>query len=596
MRFAFSLRFRLMIFYLLIFLVPAVIMMTAMPYYFQRSLSNETQTLTEGTLASMARNIETYLDDLNRLTITPYLNEDIMRALQLKASPNYAGMDDYTKLLADRALNQTLPLFMQNSRTDILATVLVLPDGTAFVFSPGGAQSKSAAEFPYLEQSWYMEALAADGDIAFISSHPQEYLSNITDQQVFSVARLIKDPDTRQPLGVIMADADTVVLARIVNDINFNVSSIVVIFDEQNKVLYSSRPLPEELRGRDFSDETTITVGDDSYITVSKTIAPAQWKVAVLLSNAEVAAKTRWIYLTGILFSIGGLTVTFLLFFILSQWVGRPFQEMIAVMKKVQTGNLQTRFQVSGNHDEIAELGLALNDMIKRLNQVIEREYKAVIGQRNAEYRALQSQVQPHFLYNTLNGFLGLNRLNDKASLEKAILALSRMLHYILEGDDWVLLQDEIAFIQRYSDLQQLRFRERLDSHIECDPQVAGVRIPKLLLQPLVENAMIHGIEPAGRPCTMMVRVELISDDDPQQVRITVEDNGRGFDHQAPGRRTGHGLANVRERLRIAFPQAIMSMDSRIDSGTKIVIEFPLRTEAMHDMDLSNDLRNVTKI
>jgi two-component system sensor histidine kinase YesM len=584
-----------MIFYLLIFLVPAGIMITAMPYYFQRSLSNETRALTEGTLASMARNIETYLDDLNRLTITPYLNENIMQALQLKASPNYAGTDDYAKLLADRALNQTLPLFMQNSRTDILATVLVLPNGTAFVYSPGGAQSKSAAEFPYLEQGWYREALAADGDIAFISSHPQDYLSNKAGRQVFSVARLIKDPDTRQPLGVIMADADTVVLARIVNDINFNVSSIVVIFDEQNKVLYSSRPLPPELRGRDFSDETTVTDGEDSYVTVSKTIAPAQWKVAVLLSNAEMAAKTRWIYLTGILFSIGGLTVTFLLFFILSQWVGRPFQEMIAVMKKVQTGDLQTRFQVSGNHDEIAELGLALNNMIERLNEVIEREYKAVIGQRNAEYRALQSQVQPHFLYNTLNGFFGLNRLNDKASLEKAILALSRMLHYILEGDDWVLLEDEIAFIQRYSDLQQLRFRERLNSHIECDPRVAGVRIPKLLLQPLVENAMIHGIEPAARPGTMEVHVEWIPGDGTPQVRITVEDNGRGFDPQTSDRKAGHGLANVRERLKIAFPQALLSIDSHINSGTRIVIEFPIQTEAIHDMDLHNNLRNAQK-
>ena len=576
MRFAFSLRFRLMIFYLIIFLVLAAIMIFAMPYYFQQSLSNETRTLTEGTLTSIARNIETYLDDLNRLTITPYLNADVMQAMQLKASPNYNQADDYSKLLADRALKTTLPLFLQNSRTDILATVLVTPDGTAYVASVGAAYGEPVTDYAYTQQDWYQKAIQADGDVVFISSHPEDYLSNIPVRQVFSVARLIKDPDTRQPLGVIMADADTVVLARIINDIYFTVSSIVCVFDDQNKLLYSSRPLPEELQNRDFSDASTVEANGDSYVTVSTVISPAQWKLVVLLSNTEVAAKTRWIYVTGILFAVGGLILTFVLFFILSRWVGHPFQEMIAVMKQVETGNLKTRFMVPGNHGEISELGRALNNMIERLNELIEREYKAVINQRNAEYRALQSQIHPHFIYNTLSGFLGLNRLNDTVGLEKAILALSGMLHYIFEGEDRVNLRDEITFIQRYCELQWLRFRERLTSEVRCDKAAEEIRIPKLLLQPLVENAMIHGIEPAGRPCTMTVDVNLVQQDGKPWVCITIRDDGRGFDTQAPGRKEGLGLANVRERLQIAFPDAKMSLSSQANSGTKVVIEFPV--------------------
>jgi two-component system sensor histidine kinase YesM len=579
MRFAFSLRFRLMIFYLIIFLVPATIMIFAMPYYFQQALSNETQTLTEGTLTSIAKNIETYLDDLNRLTITPYLNDNVMQAIQLKASSNYNQADDYTKLLADRALKTTLPLFLQNSRTDILATVLIIPDGTAYIASIGGAFGEPVADYPYTQQDWYRKAVQADGNVVFISSHPEDYLSEASSRQVFSVARLIKDPDTRQPLGVIMADADTVVLARIINDIHFNVSSVVCVFDDQSKLLYSSQSLPEQLQNQDLGNESTVYADGNSYITVSTMILPAQWRLVVLLSNAEVAAKTRWIYTTGILFAVGGLVLTFLLFFILSRWVGHPFQEMIAVMKQVQSGNLQARFTVSGNHDEISELGRALNNMIERVNKLIEREYKAVINQRNAEYRALQSQIHPHFIYNTLNSFLGLNRLNDTVGLEKAILALSGMLHYILESEDWVELHDEITFIERYCELQWLRFRERLTSQIRCDKAAEEIKIPKLLLQPLVENAMIHGIEPAGRPCTMVVDVQLVQHDNKSRVCITVQDDGRGFDPQALGRKEGLGLANVRERLRIAFPDAKMSLSSQINFGTKVVIEFPIPVE-----------------
>jgi two-component system sensor histidine kinase YesM len=570
----YSLRFRLMVLCLLVFLVLATLMMTAMPYYYQNSLSTESRTLTEGTLTSIARNIETYLDDLNRLTIAPYLNEDIMDALQLKASPDYAEADAYTRLSADRALKTTLPLYLQNSRGDILATVVVAPDGSTFIASVGGAMSEPAIDYPYLQQDWYQKAVEADGEVVFISSHTQDYLDGSSGRQVFSVARLIKDPDTRQPLAVIMADADTNVLAGIVSDINFNVSSIVCIFDDQDKLLYSSQPISADLQGAVIGSTDTVRADGDSYLSVTHLISPAQWKVVVLLSNAELAAKTRWIYAMGILFAVGGLLLTFLLFFILARWIVHPFDEMITVMQQVQTGNLQTRFIVKGN-DEIARLGQALNDMIERLNQLIEREYKAVLSQRDAEYRALQSQIQPHFLYNTLNGFIGLNRLGNSAGLEKAIFALSSMLHYILEGDEMVPLDDEITFVEKYCNLQRIRFRERLDVEIRSDPSVVGLKVPKLILQPLVENAFIHGIEPAGRACKLTVLVESRKTADASWVRITVQDNGRGFDPLTLKGKDGLGLANVRERLNLAFREAEFAVTSQVDAGTRIVIDIP---------------------
>jgi len=575
MRLAYSLRFRLAVLYLLIFLVLATIMMTAMPFYYQKSISNETQILTEGTLTSLVRNIETYLDDLNRLTIAPYLNDDIMTALKLKASPGFNDTDAYTQLVTDRALRTTLPLFLQNSRRDILATVLVSPDGSAFIASVGKEISQPVPNYPFTQQDWYRKALEADGDVVFISSHPQDYLSNSASTQVFSVARMIKDPDTRQPLGVIAADADTIVLARIVSDIKFNVSSIVCIFDAEDKLLYSSRRLPDDLQNQVLEKNPQIRSNGDSYVAISKPISPSQWQIVVLLSNSEIAAKTRWLYATGILFALGGLVLTFLLFFALSRWIIHPFRDMIAVMKQVQNGDLKTRFAVTGN-DEIGELGRALNTMIERLVELIDREYKAVINQRNAEYRALQSQIQPHFLYNTLNGFIGLNRLRDTAGLEKGIFALSGMLHYTLEGEEWVRLGDEIHFIQKYCDLQRIRFRDRLMVKIDCDPAVENFQIPKLLLQPLVENAIIHGIEPVSRVCLLSVTARPTQGDGPARVEIEIQDNGCGFDETALDSKKGLGLPNFRERLGLVFRGARFEMSSRMDEGTRILISIPV--------------------
>ena len=568
MKLAYSLRFRLTIFYLFIVLGPVLIITTAMPYYYQTSIARETQTLTQGTLTSLARNIETYLDDLDRLTMGPYLNEDVMRALRLSDSQRVNDAN------ANRALNSTLPLFLQSTRKDILGTILVTTDGSVYVTSVVGATPVPG--YPYAEQEWYKKAVGADGKVTFISAHPQDYLETPTRKQVFSVARLIRDPDSRQPLAVIMADADTIVLDRITGYIDFGVSSIVCIFDSDGKLLYSSKLLAAGLQKQAWERNAGIELAGESYAAISQPIPPAQWKLVVLLSSSEIAAKARWLYAVGTLFAIGGLLLTFVLFFILSRWIIYPFREMIAVMQKVQGGDLQTRFVATGN-DEVAELGNALNSMIAQLNHLIDREYKAVLAQRNAEYRALQSQIRPHFLYNTLNGFIGLNRLGDTHGLERAILALSGMLRYIFDRQDWARLEDEFVFVQRYCDLQRIRFRERLDSTICCDPAVKDLPVPKLLLQPLVENAVIHGIEPMSRPCQLSVTAALLQGDHVPLVQISIEDNGHGFDVHLNSEKECLGIANVRERLKIAYGDAEFSIASQIGSGTLVTIEIPYR-------------------
>src|SRR5215813_12115449 len=137
MKIRYSLRVKLSILFLIAIVLPVLLLIFALPTYYQNVLTTETQTLTETLLTSVSRNIETYLDDLNRLTITPYVNNDVMSALKLRVSGQYAQSDAYTKLQLDRALTKTLPpLLLQNTRTDIVATILLPLDGSVFVNSP----------------------------------------------------------------------------------------------------------------------------------------------------------------------------------------------------------------------------------------------------------------------------------------------------------------------------------------------------------------------------------------------------------------------------------------------------------------------------
>jgi two-component system sensor histidine kinase YesM len=171
---------------------------------------------------------------------------------------------------------------------------------------------------------------------------------------------------------------------RIVNDIRFNVSSIVCVLDNENRLLYASKAIPGDVHSQILEGKAVVRSNGDSYVVVSEDISPAQWKVVVLLSNSELAANTRGWYAAGILFAMGGLILTFVLFFALSRWIVHPFQEMIAVMKQVQNGDLHTRFLVKGNKTESPSWGGRLTS--DRTAQPVDRPgVQSGVNQRNAE-------------------------------------------------------------------------------------------------------------------------------------------------------------------------------------------------------------------
>lgn len=575
MKLIYSLRFRLSVLYILTIVLPISIIMFAMPAYYQTVISKETTTLTEGTLASLTRNIDTYLDDLERLTTAvSYQNPEFLKALDFRNSSQYDMSDNYTKFKTEDEIYYTLAYNLQLTRQDIIGAILITNDGTPFITNKNTDPSNVNSKYIFSDQDWYKKAVSADGKVVFISAHLQDYLQSKGQAQVFSVARLIKDPDSHKWLGVIMADADTIVLEKIFSGVNFNVTSIVSIFDDNNNIIYSNKGISQKVRNQILNGDRIVKDANDSYLTVSKPIERAGWKMVVLSSYSELESKVWWVYAAGILFAVGGLILAFSLFFTLSRVITNPFKKMISVMKEVEKGNLKIRFKAHGK-DELSHLGNALSNMVIRLDELIDREYRAVLSKRNAEYYALQSQVQPHFLYNTLNGFIGLNRLGDRDTLEKAIFALTGMLRYTLEHSDWATISEEFLLLQRYGDLQKLRFQDRLEISIHYDDSIAKYKIPKLLLQPLVENAIIHGIEPLHRNGRVDISAEIKHIGPENVIQISIADNGVGFDLDFINEKKNIGLSNVRERLIMAYSEAGFSLSSRLGEGTTVIIEIP---------------------
>lgn len=205
--------------------------------------------------------------------------------------------------------------------------------------------------------------------------------------------------------------------------------------------------------------------------------------------------------------------------------------------------------------------------------------YAELIEERNAEYQALQSQVQPHFLYNVLGGFAALNRMGDRDSLERSILALKDMLRYTVSHQSLAAISEEIAFIEKYLELQKMRFQDRLAWHISVDPELSTTKIPKLIIQPFVENAIIHGIEPSGEGGTISIEISKAEYKQKPWILIIIQDTGMGFNPLNTEK--GVGLANVERRLQLCYSNqsgtsnAGYRIQSKPGQGCRVELQIP---------------------
>lgn len=220
--------------------------------------------------------------------------------------------------------------------------------------------------------------------------------------------------------------------------------------------------------------------------------------------------------------------------------------------------------------------------MMIKMKEHIDKEYKAVLERKSAEYEALQARINPHFLYNTLAGFVTLNRLGDKVTLQEGILALTGMMRYIFEKNSVNTIKNEIKFVKQYLDLSKMRFDERLQYVIEVSKALEGYKIPKLILQPIVENSIVHGLEPSSEVCEIEIHIKSIQSpfgDDKDYIGIIIKDTGVGFDTKMDYLKPGEGLYNIKERIELAFEKSIFHIESIEGVGTTTTIIISCRGE-----------------
>lgn len=297
-----------------------------------------------------------------------------------------------------------------------------------------------------------------------------------------------------------------------------------------------------------------------------------------LFPQAKDLSTAIWVVVA--LCSLGIAVVIALLVYAMA----RPIKRLSSAMAQVQEGDFTVQVP-GGRKDEIGELTDSFNYMVDKINTLIRQVYQEKIAQKNAEVQALQAQINPHFLYNTLDSVNWMLIDRGEYDISDIIISLGNLMRYSIEDENaFVSLDKEVEYVVSYLKIQKNRLEERLEYQVDMDASAGGEKVPKLILQPLAENAITHGIEPRKQNGTVSIRIR----DMGEEIQIRVEDNGMGMtpeqlahlqedagDLEKDGH-TGIGVRNVDRRIRLHHgEQYRIRIESTWGIGTSVSLRIP---------------------
>jgi two-component system sensor histidine kinase YesM len=304
------------------------------------------------------------------------------------------------------------------------------------------------------------------------------------------------------------------------------------------------------------------------------------WKVVSVINYDFLMADANRIKNLTLFIITVCIVFIVLVSFIVTNSVTLPIHNMIEAMNEVQHENLSVKVE-DQSQDELGFLERAFNRMIDRIKKQIDEIYDANKKQKEAEFRALQAQIDPHFLYNTLDSINWMAFIAQNNDICIMINALSKFFRLSLNrGNEFYTIKDEIEHVKNYIAIQRIRYNDKINFHFDIADNVYDYMTLKLLLQPLVENAIYHGIEPSGGEGNIYIKVERLCD----KIKMEVDDDGIGITNiehaceNAISRQNngGYGIVNINERIKLYFGEKYgLEIKNRECGGTTAIIYIP---------------------
>lgn len=560
--------------FLISMLIPTIIAMFCFWIYANRLVIKREEKNSQNILNSVSQNLELQFSENDSIRNAYYVYKKVFQEAENLNNPKlYKYYDELTRIDIENNYIVTLTKLLHTSAQDVRAVVFfpVAGEETAYYMGKDSAKIREISYPGYKEEPWY-KAVTEDGeDSCYYVSDISEYIPNKGLGEVYSYVTPLINVDNQKIIGVIKMDISKSTLQNTLDALEDSEYTGLMLVQRGNVFAKSSKLGEiEEIK------DNQVIAGKRVYQTFTKTVPGTDLEVLYLYSRISIYRELAYVVLLSILIVMSGVVLAFFYYRKQAEKMVSDVQEITTVVHGVENGDLDNHIDIH-NDSEFGRIAEVINHMIDSLKEYIEKEYILVIQQQKAEYKALQSQINPHFLYNTLNGFVALNRMGEKKILEKSIVGLSRLFRYACSKKDTSRVREELSFLEDYLKLEKLKYAERLEYMIWVDEECKEKQIPKLLLQPIVENSIKHGMGDTDQPIMIRISAIYLHVKGIGKVMIlTVRDNGVGFDNGYRENGNQHiGIGNARTRAELYCKDVIFQCVSKPGKGTKTTFVFP---------------------
>ena len=541
---------------------------------FSQQLNYEIQKENQALINQVSNAVTTYVRSMMKLSDTLYFN--VIKDQDVEE----VQFDDIFRLL------------YETNKENIKNIGLFTQDGEPVVLAPAASLKEN---INLTEQEWFRNALSESENIHFSKLHIQNLFKERAGEYewVISLSRAVPITSGGQvQQGVLLIDLTYDGIKQLFRNISIGQEGYIYMMDSKGNVIY--HPKQQLLASGVYKENIQMAMGykDGVYTetfqgeqrqVIIKTVGYTGWIIEGVLFTESIglnSTKSNIFFLFLFTFFTLGLIV---INSIISTRVSQPIQNLEKAVKNVEAGQLNTCIQAEGFY-EVHHLGESVNNMAHQIKKLMEDIVKEHESKRKSELDALQSQINPHFLYNTLDIIVWMIENERPQEASQVVTALARFFRISLsKGRHIISIGDEIEHVRNYLTIQQLRYKNKFSYTIEIDEAVKLFSTIKLIIQPLVENAIYHGmIYMDGEG---MIRVHAYEQDN--EIYIEVSDNGLGMTQdridqvlkgeiQASKRGSGIGVNNVNQRIKLYFGEEYgIQIESEPDEGTTIKVHLP---------------------
>lgn len=588
-------RYKLIIMFLLISILPSIGLGLLIDYTVERIIGRQVNENTIQLIGKVNRSLEFYVSNMQNMTYLIAFDPGVKQFLHSSSGEEAGAVDEYT-----------MRKFLQGFTTlySEIAGIMVVNSKGEYISNELYARSDKSLT----EESWYKAAEDNKGIFKIVGKPSGRNITshaNYTEDEVISVARAILNPDTQQVEGVVLIDLKLRVIAEAVKDVRLGKTGYLLVIDKDGSHIYSPtkpiiRDIPKDwaMDGGVGSFAKTVQGEELQFIYRKSTFT--DWTTVGVFSTKESALEVQEIrfYVISFVFFLSLLSIAAAIY--LAYSMSRPINQLMSFMQKAESGDMTIRYW-GEREDEVGQLGRSFNTMLAQVNRLLLLTELQGKQKREAELRSLQAHIKPHFLYNTLDTIHWMARKKGAEDVAEVVQSLSRLFRIGLsKGNDIIPLADEIEHIQSYLTIQKTRYKDKLNYTLDVEDDVQPLYVLKLLLQPIVENAIYHGIKERRGPGHIAITAKTedgslllsVSDDGkgmtPSKLASLrqaiagsiISEQADGMDAEGNSKETqgqGYGVQNVQARIQLTFGERYgLLIDSEEGVGTTVTIVHPM--------------------